>query len=138
MQGLLAANQTHTTAFGRDEFHSSILKGAAGLAAIMASVYKRNWNAWHSAVVMDKRDTQRQKVIRAGTISLDGSGIDCLVRNMSVGGANLEVESQIGIPSSFDLVINVERSNHHCHVVWRKARPIPPCQCDMEHLSRAI
>ena len=105
--------------------HGVRFKGAVGLAAIIASVYKRNWNAWHSAVVMnDKRDTQQQKVIRAGTISFDGSGIDCLVRNMSVGGANLEVESQIGIPSSFDLVINVERSNHRCHVVWRKARRI--------------
>jgi hypothetical protein len=72
----------------------------------------------------DNRVTQRQKVIKAGTISFDGSGIDCLVRNMSVGGANLEVESQIGIPSSFELVINVEHSNHHCHVVWRKARRI--------------
>jgi PilZ domain len=72
----------------------------------------------------DKRHSQRQHVLKAGTISFDGSGIDCLVRNMSVGGANLEVESQIGIPSSFDLVINVERSNHHCHVVWRKARRI--------------
>ena len=68
------------------------------------------------------RGTQGQNVIMAGTISFDGSGIDCLVRKISVGGANLEVESQIGIPSSFDLVINVERSNHHCHVVWRKAR----------------
>ena len=72
----------------------------------------------------DKRDSQRQHVLKAGTILFDGSGIDCLVRNMSVGGANLEVESQIGIPSSFDLVINVEQSNHHCHVVWRKARRI--------------
>ena len=70
------------------------------------------------------RDTQRQNVIKAGTISFDGSGIDCLVRNMSVGGANLEVESQLGIPSSFDLVINVEHSNHHCYAVWRKARRI--------------
>lgn len=72
----------------------------------------------------DNRGTQRQNVIKAGTISFDGSGIDCLVRNMSVGGANLEVESQIGIPSSFELIINVEHSNHHCHVVWRKARRI--------------
>ena len=70
------------------------------------------------------RDTQHQNVIKAGTISFDGSEIDCLVRNMSVGGANLEVESQIGIPSSFDLVINVEHSNHRCYVVWRKARRI--------------
>jgi hypothetical protein len=80
---------------------------------------------WHKGVLMDdNRSAQRHKVIKAGTISFDGSQIDCLVRNMSVGGANLEVESQIGIPSSFDLVINVEHSNHHCHVVWRKARRI--------------
>jgi hypothetical protein len=72
----------------------------------------------------DNHVTQRQKVIKAGTISFDGSGIDCLVRNMSVGGANLEVESQIGIPSSFELVISVEHSKHHCHVVWRKGRRI--------------
>jgi hypothetical protein len=70
------------------------------------------------------RDTQGQNVIRAGTISFDGSGIDCLVGNMSVAGANPEVESQIGIPSSFELVINVEHSNHYCHVVWRTARRI--------------
>jgi hypothetical protein len=70
------------------------------------------------------RDTQRQNVIKAGTISFGGPGIDCLVRNMSVGSANLEVESQIGIPSSFDLVINVEHSHHHCQVIWRKARRI--------------
>jgi hypothetical protein len=43
---------------------------------------------------------------------------------MSGYGANLEVESQIGIPNSFDLVIDTEHSNHHCHVVWRKARRI--------------
>ncbi|WGS23019.1 MULTISPECIES: PilZ domain-containing protein [unclassified Bradyrhizobium] len=71
-----------------------------------------------------KRDTQRQIGMKAGTILFGGSGIDCLVRNMSVGGANLEVESQIGIPGSFDLVIEAEHSNHRCHVVWRKARRI--------------
>src|SRR6266480_3948444 len=68
--------------------------------------------------------SQRQPILKAGTISFDGSGIDCLVRNMSDEGANLEVESQIGIPNSFDLVIDSEHSNHQCHVVWRKARRI--------------
>src|SRR5258708_36521793 len=72
----------------------------------------------------DKRDTQRQNVMKAGTILFGGSGIDCLVRNISVGGADLEVESKIGIPSSFDLVIEAEHSNHHCVVVCRKARRI--------------
>ena len=58
----------------------------------------------------EKRGTQRQP------ISFDGSGIDCLVRNMSDEGANLEVESQIGIPNSFDLVIDSEHSNHQCRL----------------------
>lgn len=39
-------------------------------------------------------------------------------------GANLEVESRIGIPNSFDLAIDAEHNNHHRHVVWRKARRI--------------
>ena len=72
----------------------------------------------------EKRGTQRQHILKAGTISFDGSGIDCLVRNMSGEGANLEVESQIGIPNSFDLVIDSEHNNHQCHVIWRKARRI--------------
>ena len=59
----------------------------------------------------EKRGTQRQPILTAGTILFDGSGIDCLVRNMSGEGANLEVESQIGIPNSFDLVIDSEHSN---------------------------
>jgi hypothetical protein len=42
-------------------------------------------------------------MMKAGTIFFGGSRIDCLVRHMSVGGANLGVESQIGIPGSFDL-----------------------------------
>ena len=73
---------------------------------------------------MNNKRYQRQNVMKAGTIVFGGSGIDCLVRNISDSGANLEVESQIGIPNSFDLVIDTERSNHHCHVVWRKARRI--------------
>lgn len=71
----------------------------------------------------NKRD-QRQNVMKAGTILFGYSGIDCLVRNISDSGANLEVESQLGIPNSFDLVIDAEHGNHHCHVVWRKARRI--------------
>jgi hypothetical protein len=72
----------------------------------------------------EKRGTQSQNILKAGTISFGGSGIDCLVRKMSGYGANLEVESQVGIPDSFDLIIDAEHGNHHCHVVWRKARRI--------------
>jgi len=87
---------------------------------------------WANAALKNKRertmpglDEKRgQQVLKVRTISFDGSEIDCLVRKMSGYGANLEVESQIGIPNSFDLVIDTEQSNHHCHVTWRKARRI--------------
>jgi hypothetical protein len=62
--------------------------------------------------------------MKAGTILFNCAGTDCLVRKMSLGGANLEVESQTGIPDSFKLVIDVEHSSQHCRVVWRKARRI--------------
>ena len=72
----------------------------------------------------EKRGAQRQQTLTAGTISFGGSRIDCLVRKVSGYGANLEVESQIGVPNSFDLVIDTEHSGHHCHVLWRKGRRI--------------
>jgi hypothetical protein len=72
----------------------------------------------------EKRGTQSQQILKVGTISVDGAGIDCLVRKMSGYGANLEVESQIGIPNSFDFIIATEHSNHHCRVVWRRERRI--------------
>jgi hypothetical protein len=44
---------------------------------------------------------------------------------MSVGGANLEVEREIGIP--FDRVIEAEHSNHHCLVVLAEGTPDRRC-----------
>ena len=81
-------------------------------------------NACICAVVMNNKRDHRQNAMKAGTILFGGSEIDCLVRNISDGGANLEVKSQIEIPNSFDLVIDTKHSNHRCHVVWRKARRI--------------
>jgi hypothetical protein len=69
---------------------------------------------------MNSRSHERQGVLKAGTISFQDSKIDCAVRNVSVGGANLEVDSQIAIPNSFDLLIEAQTGNQRCHVVWRK------------------
>jgi hypothetical protein len=72
----------------------------------------------------EKRDRRRQRVLKAGTIAFNGSGIDCVVRNLSPTGAALEVESQIGIPSSFDLFIAAPLLNKRCRVPWRKQKRI--------------
>jgi hypothetical protein len=73
---------------------------------------------------MDNRNNARHQVRKAGTISFQGAGIDCKVHNISIGGANLELESPVAIPDSFDLVIDAENGKQHCHVVWRRDRRI--------------
>ena len=74
------------------------------------------------ASLADKRHQRRQRVLKAGTIAFGGSHIDCAVRNISTTGAALEVESQAGIPTSFELLITADRFIRRCHVVWRRGR----------------
>jgi len=62
-------------------------------------IYLKEFERLHLRAVMNNKRDQRQNVMKAGTILLGGSGIDCLVRNISDSGGNLEVESQIGIPN---------------------------------------
>ena len=52
-----------------------------------------------------------------------GAAIDCTVRNLSGGGACLKVASPIGVPDTFDLVLD-DASVRHCRVTWRKATQI--------------
>lgn len=72
----------------------------------------------------EQRDSRRQRVLKSGTIAFNGSGIDCVVRNISVTGAALEVESHSGIPPTFDLIIAPEKFSERCRVLWRKDRRI--------------
>jgi hypothetical protein len=49
--------------------------------------------------------------------------IDCVVRNLSDRGACLIVASPIGIPDSFDLMLD-HAPVRNCRVAWRKATQI--------------
>ncbi len=73
---------------------------------------------------MNSRNSERHEVLQAGTISFRGSAVDCTIHNISIGGANLEVEHDLKIPDSFRLLIDPEFGNRHCHVVWRNERRI--------------
>jgi hypothetical protein len=63
--------------------------------------------------------TLKGAAIRFGTTSLD-----CIVRNMSEGGAALEIASPIGIPDEFALYFKPDMVKRNCHVTWRKAERI--------------
>jgi hypothetical protein len=69
----------------------------------------------------DHRVAPRRKVLKGAKISFHqlGTSTDCTVRNLSDTGACLLVESQLGIPNDFDLVLDSDHSVKHCHVEWR-------------------
>jgi hypothetical protein len=75
-----------------------------------------------SLPVNENRRISRQRIIKAGTILFDGAEINCTVRNISELGALLEVESPIGIPNDFALVISKDGVKRLCPVAWRLAR----------------
>ena len=52
------------------------------------------------------------------------AAVDCVIRNMSETGAGLEVESPVGIPDEFRLLIKPEFLKRNCRVVWRSAKRI--------------
>ena len=71
----------------------------------------------------EKRKILRQRTLKAGAIHFNraSSSIDCRVRNLSPGGACLEVATQLGIPDDFVLVVESDHLKQPCHVVWRTA-----------------
>lgn len=72
----------------------------------------------------NQRIASRHRVLKTGEIEFDGGAIDCTVRNLSETGAALSVESQVGIPAEFNLIIVSDHVNRRCRVVWRKENRI--------------
>jgi PilZ domain-containing protein len=72
-----------------------------------------------------RRKLPRHRVLKGAHITFRShqATIDCTVRNLSEKGACLKVQSPIGIPDDFDLVLN-SKSVVHCRVTWRKATQI--------------
>lgn len=70
---------------------------------------------------MDERRTvQRGRTLKGGKILFHQgrSAIDCAIRNFSDGGACVEVESTIGIPSNFELLLDGEIITRQCTQRW--------------------
>ena len=73
-----------------------------------------------AAEPVERRIQSRHRTLKAGSIRFNrGSAYDCRVRNMSSAGAMLEVAGQLGIPEEFTLVIEADKFQQHCRVIWR-------------------
>jgi hypothetical protein len=60
----------------------------------------------------------------AGTIEFVGGTINCVIRDMSISGAALDVTSHLDIPERFNLVFKADSTRIPCHIVWRKEKRI--------------
>jgi hypothetical protein len=74
---------------------------------------------------LEKRLSPRRNTTIAAAIVFDGgrSRMDCVIRNMSDGGAKLEVASVRNIPDQFELLVPKHRPQP-CRVAWRALREI--------------
>ncbi len=69
----------------------------------------------------DGRREPRQRVFKGGRIIFNRgySVLDCRVRNLSAGGALLEMPSLLGIPTHFDIALDSSNKHRPCTVMWR-------------------
>lgn len=73
---------------------------------------------------MERREISRKPVLMSGAIQFAGSTINCLVRNMSISGAALDVTNPHDIPERFSLVFKADGTHIPCHVIWRQEERI--------------
>ena len=61
----------------------------------------------------------RHRVLKHGTLTFSGGGgVDCTVRNISSGGAQLDVSNPLLLPHAFTLFIETDQFMRRCHPVW--------------------
>ncbi len=69
----------------------------------------------------ERRTTQRQRTLLGGKIVFNSgrSAIDCRVRNLSDQGGCLDVQTPLGIPNKFYLIVGDDDDLRPCEVEWR-------------------
>ncbi len=66
----------------------------------------------------EKRKYPRTEVNERAYVSSGGSVMSCVVRNISVEGAAIDVENPAFVPAHFRLVLADDSSVHECRVAW--------------------
>ena len=74
--------------------------------------------------MIEKRAAQRYRVFKGGMIAFENSDVACTVRNMSEGGAAIDLDSSVTLPQSFTLSITRDNFVRNCRPVWRNDRRI--------------
>ena len=70
--------------------------------------------------MVETRIAPRLRVMKPAKIDYGGYKRDCVIRDLSVTGAALEVMDQASIPAMFNLIVPADRLKLSCRVVWRR------------------
>jgi len=73
---------------------------------------------------MERRANPRKPILMSGVIEFAGGTINCLVSNMSISGAALEVTNPSDVPERFSLFFKADATRIPCHVIWRQGERI--------------
>ena len=73
---------------------------------------------------MERRAIPRNPVSMSGAIKFADSTISCLIRNISISGAALDVTNPNDIPERFSLFFKADGTHIPCHVIWRQEEPV--------------
>jgi hypothetical protein len=71
--------------------------------------------------LMETRRVPRIRTLKTAHIVFNdgGSVIDCLVRNLSSGGALLVLPSVLAVPETFELLIDSDGSLRKARTIWK-------------------
>lgn len=74
----------------------------------------------------EKRSGARSRMLKGGVIAFSGrhATIPCVVRDMSEGGARLQVAQGASVPDTFELIVELDGLEAQCLVVWRKPQEV--------------
>ena len=69
----------------------------------------------------ERRKSPRMRAFKGARIIYNNGATtrDCTIRNLSSGGAKLVMETTVGLPESFALVLE-DGSRRQCEIRWRK------------------
>jgi PilZ domain len=73
---------------------------------------------------MERRAGPRKPVLMSGAIEFVGGTANCLIRNISISGAALDVTSPLDIPGRFNLFFKADGTRIPCPVIWRQDEQI--------------
>jgi hypothetical protein len=70
---------------------------------------------------MEMRSAPRKPVLMSGVIKFADITVNCLICDISICGATIEVSNPQDIPERFSVVFKGDDTPLLCYVIWRKA-----------------